>query len=248
MSRKNHEHAIDEFSPLSFVIPAHNEEQYLEKTIRAIQDAIGELKLDAEIVVVNDDSTDRTAEVATSMGANVVDVELRNIGAVRNAGAKAAQHDWLFFVDADTQVRTETIRRALVCLAEGDVGGGAHVELEEQQSLFWFKQLMVDAVVLVWQILGGWAAGCFMFCRREAFESFGGFDENYFAAEEYFFSRNLKRLGRFRLVPAPVITSARKLHRYSTWELVQFVVSPLRNLRKPLTSKKGLEILYEDKR
>jgi glycosyltransferase involved in cell wall biosynthesis len=236
------------FRSVSFVIPAHNEQKFLGKTITALKFAIEELKLNAEIIVVNDDSTDDTIGVAKSLGVRTIDVALRNIGAVRNAGAAVARHEWLFFVDADTTVPTETVRRSLGALAQGDVGGGARVEVEDQQSLFWFKRMMCYAVILVWQVIGGWAAGCFMFCRKDAFESFGGFDENYYAAEEYFFSRQLKRLGRFRLVRHPVITSARKLHRYSTWQLINFVVSPLRNLRNPFSTKAGLEILYEDQR
>lgn len=242
------ENAPPDFQPVSFVIPAHNEQRYLAKTITAIEAAIKELDIVAEIIVVNDDSTDETVAVANSCGARTIDVALRNIGAVRNAGAAVANYDWLVFVDADTTVPTETVRRSLLALAAGDVGGGARVEVEGEATLFWFKRLMCFTVVLVWQVIGGWAAGCYMFCDKKKFESFGGFDENIFAAEELFFSKNLKQLGRFRLVRHPVVTSARKLHAYSTWQLISFVASPLRNLRSPFSSKDGLEILYEDPR
>ena len=103
-------------------------------------------------------------------------------------------------------------------------------------------------VVLVWNIIGGWAAGCFMFCRKELFDSFGGFDEEYFAAEELFFSKELKQLGKFRLAKHPVITSARKLQNYSTWDLIKFVSSPLFQFTHMLKSRKGLDLLYEDNR
>jgi len=241
-------HSAPDFRSVSFIIPAHNEQKYIGKTINALRKAIDEIGINAEIIVVNDDSTDDTVLVAESLGVRTIDVALRNIGAVRNAGAKIAEHEWLFFVDADTTVPTETVRRSLIALSQGDVGGGARVEVEEVQTLAWAKRMMCFAVILVWQIMGGWAAGCFMFCRREVFESFGGFDENYFAAEEYLFSRTLKRIGRFRLVQHPVITSARKLHGYSTWSLIKFVFSPMRNLRSPFSSKVGLDILYKDVR
>jgi glycosyltransferase involved in cell wall biosynthesis len=235
-----------DFQPVSFVIPAHNEQRYIGKTITALVKAIRDLGVTAEIIVVNDESTDDTVSVAESLGARTINVALRNIGAVRNAGARVAKYDWLIFVDADTTVPTETLRRSLVALSRGDVGGGARVEVEGQETLFWVKRMMCFTVILGWQVIGGWAAGCFMFCRKESFESFGGFDENYFAAEEFFFSRRLKELGRFRLVRHPVVTSARKLHRYSTWQLCSFIFSPLRNWRSPFSSKSGLEILYED--
>ena len=237
-----------DFQSVSFVIPAHNEQQFIGDTIIAIQKAVNELALTAEIIVVNDDSTDDTVAIARNLGARTLNVAIRNIGAVRNAGAGIAKYDWLFFVDADTIVPTETFRQSLLYLAAGDVGGGSRVVIDESQPIFWVKRLMYLSVVLVWQIIGGWAAGCFMFCKKDVFDTFDGFDEAYFAGEELFFSLQLKRLGRFRLVRHPVVTSARKLHRYSSWQLARFVVVPLLNLRSTLKSKCGLEILYEDNR
>ena len=89
-----------------------------------------------------------------------------------------------------------------------------------------------------------------MFCRKDAFEFFGGFDEQYFAAEELFFSVELKRLGKFQLVRTPVITSSRKFYNYSASELLRFVALPMTVLLRgtPLQSRFGLELLYEDDR
>lgn len=236
-----------QWQPISFVIPAHNEARFIKPTILAIQAAVAETGAVAEVIVVDDDSVDDTAAIATSLGAKVVSVSLRNIGAVRNAGARQASHDWLFFVDADTLLPSATLAAALNALAQGAVGGGARVDLDNHR-LFWPKRLMYYAVVMVWLVLGRWAAGCFMFCRKEAFESFGGFDEAYFAAEELWFSLQLKRRGKFQLLQQPVITSARKLHKYSTWQLIRFITAPLLSLTQPLQSRKGLDVLYRDER
>ena len=236
------------FEPVSFVIPAHNEQNYLPDTLEAIIAAANQLELQFEVIVVNDDSTDDTATVARKHQATVFDVSLRNIGGVRNAGARQANFEQLFFVDADTIVPVETLRLALVALDSGCVGGGARVALSKEAPIPFVKWLIFLTMVLIWQILGGWAAGCFMFCRRETFFDFDGFDENYFAAEEFFFSRNLKKRGRFLLVKEPVVTSARKLHRYSVWQLLRFMLSPLSRFWAPLRSRKGLEVLYEDQR
>ena len=240
--------SMPEFEPISIVIPAHNESKYLKNTIQALQKAIADVVCEAEIIVVNDDSSDDTADIARSMGVRVIDVSLRNIGAVRNAGAKVARHEWLFFVDADTLVPAETLRQSLQAMAQGDVGGGARVDMSDEQPIFFVKRIMYYMVVLVWNIIGGWAAGCFMFCRKELFDSFGGFDEEYFAAEELFFSKELKQRGKFRLAKYPVVTSARKLHNYSTWDLIKFVSTPLFQFTQMLKSRKGLDLLYEDNR
>jgi len=107
---------------------------------------------------------------------------------------------------------------------------------------------MFYGIKFVWQFLGGWAAGCFMFCRREIFESFGGFDESYFAAEELFFSRSVARRGKFQLLREPVITSARKLESYTTAELLRFVTFPIMTPRTLFKSRLGLELLYDDEK
>ena len=236
------------YDDVSFIVPAHNEAKFVGPTIEAIKKAAESVGIRYEIVVVNDASTDNTGEIARELGCRVVDVAIRNIGGVRNAGAKVATKSCLIFVDADTIVPAKTLQQTIDTLANGAAGGGARVVIDEAQPLFWVKRLMYLGVVVVWQIVGRWAAGCYMFCRKDVFDSFGGFDEDFFAAEELFFSRNVKQQGRFQIVRHPVETSARKLHRYSTWELVRFLFLPLTNFGGLLRSKRGLEILYEDQR
>ena len=72
---------------ISVVIPAFNEELYLPKTLSKLQDAISMCRCSLELVVVDNQSTDRTAEVARSFGATVVHEPVHNIARVRNAGS-----------------------------------------------------------------------------------------------------------------------------------------------------------------
>lgn len=234
---------------LSLIIPAHNEERYLGDTLTALHQSATSLSdVDYEIIVVNDDSSDATRKIAESHGARVQNVQLRNIGAVRNAGAEVALGRWIVFVDADTLVHAETLQLTVDALRDGWVGGGASVALGDLEKLPLVKRMMYHAVVTGWQRMGRWAAGCYMFCQADAFRSMGGFDERYYAAEEYFFSKSLKQAGEFGLISHPVITSSRKLHQYSAWQLARFLIRPLFSLKGLFRSKKGLEILYEDKR
>ncbi len=230
------------------MIPAHNEEKYLRATVAAIKAACNQLELKFEIIVVNDASSDETGELAAELGARVIDVDLRNIGAVRNAGAAQARYERLIFVDADTIVPPKTLQQTLAAFSSGSVGGGARVDVNKDKPLPLTKYLMYLGVYVGWQLMGRWAAGCYMFCLKDPFVDFGGFDENYYAAEEYFFSRNLKARGKFTLVRNPVITSSRKLHSYSCWQLIRFLTRPLLEGRQLFRSKAGLEILYNDPR
>ena len=90
---------------MSFIVPAYNEELELPSTIAAIRQSRPEsTDQPYEIVVVDDGSTDATAEIAARAGARVVSINRRQIAAARNAGARAANGQVLFFVDADTRI------------------------------------------------------------------------------------------------------------------------------------------------
>ncbi len=236
------------YPTVSFVIPAHNESAYLAATLKKIHQSAAGLKLNYEVIVVDDASTDDTSEVAKNNGARPIKVNLRNIGAVRNAGAKEARYTCLFFVDADTLLPQKTLRQSLDAICSGAAGGGAHVVIDRIEDVDWSKLMLYYLVRLVWQTIGGWAAGCFMYCRRDLFEHFGGFDEEYFAAEELFFSRSVKAHGPFKIVRNPVVTSSRKFHSFTTGELIRFVFLPLLSPEGRFRSKLGLEVLYEHDR
>jgi glycosyltransferase involved in cell wall biosynthesis len=209
---------------LSIIIPAHNEDVLLGATVEALHAAARTVGEDYEIVVVDDSSTDRTAEVASAHGARVVRADVHQIAAARNAGARHSRGDALVFVDADTIVQPEVLRDAVAALRAGAVGGGASAVFEEGAPRWAHAAIAFAAWILR---TAGWAAGCFFFARREPFERVGGFDERYFASEEIHLSRALKRLGRFVILPHAVLTSARKAEvytmRHSLWLMLRML-------------------------
>src|SRR5687768_13415887 len=180
---------------ISFVVPAYNEAFEIERCLSSIFNSAQKLNQPFEVVVVNDASTDRTRPIAEAAGARVVDVHLRKISAVRNAGARAAKGDVFFFVDADTQISEPLLRAALHSMEQGAVGGGAWVDFSEHVNFL--LRMSLYAFGFLYARLLGWAAGCLVFVKRSAFEAVGGFDESLYATEEIFLSLALKRIGRF---------------------------------------------------
>jgi glycosyltransferase involved in cell wall biosynthesis len=207
---------------VSFIVPAYNEEFLLPATLRALTSAAAVLGHAAEVIVVDDGSTDRTAEIAREMDARVVSVNLRHIAGARNAGGRAATGDVLVFVDADTIVPPTIVRDAVSAIERGAVGGGAGVRYRAAEARW---AVVVTAIVMWIMRRAKWAAGCFVFVRRDVFDRVGGFDERFFASEEIHFSRAVKKHGRFVMLPGAVLTSGRKARFFSARSVfMQFLV------------------------
>ena len=87
---------------LSVIIPAYNEETLLPETLRRITAAMEPIAGECELIVVDNESTDRTREIAVSFGAKIVTQSVKNIAAIRNTGARSAKGKVFVFFDADT--------------------------------------------------------------------------------------------------------------------------------------------------
>jgi cellulose synthase/poly-beta-1,6-N-acetylglucosamine synthase-like glycosyltransferase len=137
-----------------------------------------------------------------------VSVNHRQIAATRNSGARAAQGERLFFVDADTTIHSRALASALRVMDNGAAGGAAPTRFDAAAPLYahlllwWFGLLMR---------LAGMAGGAFMFCTRKAFVATGGFDEKLFGAEDAAMCWALKRQGRFVVLWQWVVTSGRRM-------------------------------------
>src|SRR5262245_7900666 len=114
----------------SVIIPAYNEEKFLPDTLTSIREAMAQMSLRSELIVVDNNSTDSTASVAAKGGARVVFEPHNQISVARNAGAREAQGQYLLFVDADTRISAELLQSALKVLNAGAVGGGALIQFD----------------------------------------------------------------------------------------------------------------------
>jgi glycosyltransferase involved in cell wall biosynthesis len=230
---------------ISFIVPAYNEEHELSTTLAAIHEgafAGGQLY---EIIVVDDASTDSTAEVASDAGAKVIPINRRQIAASRNAGARAAQGAYLFFVDADTRISRAHVSGGIAALEAGYVGGGARVAMDGFVP-FWGRLLLRGFALVYFGLNLG--AGAFLFTTRRNFDVIGGFDEQYFAGEEVYFSLELKKLGGFKVLRKPVITSARKLRMHSAKDFLRKFFGVIVRGPRGVRSRAKLGLWYDGKR
>lgn len=197
---------------ISFVVPAYNEEAFISATLQAIHDSARAINEPYEIVVADDASTDKTAEIAQRLGARVERVNFRQIAGTRNAGARASTGEFIFFVDADTSINPRTLRSALTSMRKGAVGGGAITWFKRTEALPAYVWLSFAGLAPVAKF-AGFTGGSFMFCTRAAFNATGGFPDKMYWAEETPFALALKREGRFVVPWTPVIMSGRRFRR-----------------------------------
>ena len=235
---------------VSVVVPAFNEEALLAGSLAAIREAMGAFE-HAELIVCDNNSTDRTAEIARSAGAKVVFEPVNQIARARNTGAAAASGDWLLFVDADSYPTRRLFEDVLEQInGRCCVAGGATVAFEstDRAIRFW---------VAAWNFLSRrarWAAGSFIFCEAAAFRRLGGFSQDLYAGEEIDLSRRLKRLAREQrreiviLHRHPLRTSDRKAHLYTKREYLTFMLKTLLLGGRNLRSRESCYAWYDGRR
>ncbi|MBM3841085.1 MAG: glycosyltransferase [Verrucomicrobia bacterium] len=239
---------------LSVIIPAFNEAKWIQRCVRSVFAAIqanAQPGLSAEVIAVDNNSSDGTGDLARAAGASVVFEPVNQIARSRNAGAAAATGDWLLFFDADSLLPPETLADVLETMRSGThVGGGTVVAFD---TIPWWAGPLLAAgnwLFLLFRI----TPGCLIFCRADVFRELGGFSKDLYAAEDADLGRRMhawaKRNGSqiVMLRKHPPITSSRKLHLYSKPEILKLLFRFARSPRATLRNPKDLPVFYDGRR
>jgi glycosyltransferase involved in cell wall biosynthesis len=172
------------------VVPAYNESRFIEPALRSIraQDFSGSI----ELIVVDNNSTDNTSEVARGYADRVLHyAEKQGASPARQHGAENARGKNLVFIDADTAMSPNLLRLAARSLAEGAVGGRAPIRVDDQS----FGARWTEQVVNNWHRFIGPSFIPYLYMRREVFEQAGGWDLDVTCAEEVRLQRRIKEQG-----------------------------------------------------
>ena len=239
---------------ISIVVPAFNEERLIGASLAQIKSAAGafsKIGWETELIVCDNNSTDRTAEIARAAGATVVFEPINQIARARNAGAAAATGGWLVFVDADSHPSAELFADVAGQISSGKcLAGGATIRLDE-------KYFIAGIITNLWNLVSRWKrflAGAFIFCETDAFLKIGGFNNELFCAEELELSQRLKKLARGQgrevvvLHRHPLVTSARKMKLYTAWEHLRFLFRAIFDTRRAMGSRESAHIWYDGRR
>jgi glycosyltransferase involved in cell wall biosynthesis len=203
------------------------------------------------LIVCDNNSTDRTAEIAREAGAVVVFEPFNQISRARNTGAAAARGDWFVFVDADSQPTPALFADMMTAIRSGRcLAGGSIVRFDGARRVVVF-------VAECWNLISRWArwaAGSFVFCDAAAFREVGGFSLELFAGEEVDLFRRFKRLARRRgrtieiLTRHPLRTSDRKARLYTPAEGARFALRTLLKGGRTLRSQAECFQWYDGRR
>jgi len=238
---------------ISVVVPAFNEERLLGESLAQIKSAANvftQRSWDLELIVCDNNSTDRTAEIARAAGATVVFEPVNQIARARNSGAAAATGDWLIFVDGDSRPSAELFAEVAEQISRGRcLAGGVTVRMDERHLVAGFATWLWNCASRMGRLL----AGSFIFCETAAFRKIGGFSSELFAAEELELSQRLQKLAREtdrRMVILhryPLVTSARKMRLYTIRDHFKLLVRVLFN-RRALTRRESCTLWYDGRR
>lgn len=205
----------------SIVIPAHNEEKYLQKTIDSIKK---QTLADYEIILVTNGCTDKTEEIAkknstTNSKTRHLSLPKPNVSVARNAGALNAQGEILIFLDADTQLAVdalETIKEKFTerytvatTLAKPDSKKTSHHLAVSFKNLYHYLNLY---------------QGCSgaLICRKKDFQTVGGYNPDIIVREHRKLALKLKELGKFTCINTSVVTSMRRYQQWGLFKVTTF--------------------------
>ena len=212
----------------SVIIPAHNEEKYIGKCLRAIKSAAKYVHPDkVEVIVAANRCTDKTEEIAKKLGAKVVHNDQKCIAAIRNTGVRAASGEIIVTIDADSRMTKYSLLEIKEKLESGRfIGGGADPKFDRMSVGMAFSALYVAINLLPVMIKnGGYLSGAMFWLYKKDFDAVGGFDESLVSLEDMDFACRLNKLGKSQgkkygtLKRSHVITSSRKFDEFGDWYL-----------------------------
>ncbi len=190
---------------ISIVIPALNEAERIGRLIDILRNLPDFGELVCEIIVVDGDSQDGTAEAAKA--ADLVLISNRGRAIQQNMGAEQASGEILLFLHADCELTAETLLDAKSQLVKPGVIAGCFSQQIDDASHRYRAMEWGNRQRVGWF---GWSYGDQgLYLRREIFNSLGGFPQEPFL-EDLIFSKQLKKLGRIAVSRRKIIVSPRR--------------------------------------
>lgn len=176
---------------ISFIIPAYNENKYLEKCLINIKTLSEKNLINFEIIVIDNGSTDNTVDLAKKYTDLVYSIERNSVSKARNVGVSKASHEIIAFIDADVVLTISWFRCLLANYEEymsdlNFIAGYQYAVREKGTWIekYWFKN-----------IKDKFFSGGNILTSKVLFNSISGFDEKLKTSEDYDFCQRSIAIG-----------------------------------------------------
>jgi glycosyltransferase involved in cell wall biosynthesis len=229
---------LPEVPAATIVIPTLNEEKYLPLLLESLR----RVSAPMEIIVVDGNSTDRTAEVVEEYrphfsghaSLRLLRSDQRHIAYQRNVGGARATHDILIFCDADVVVPSrEHYAKLISHFAERRLVVAAPVVIPVEPGLHFkltFKLVYLLQRIVLRSGRPGFGGG-YLLTSKDVFTRLGGFDARLSLGEDVDYALRAARLGPYELIHVPIAISARRLIHYGYGWIFDALPSIVRFIR-----------------
>ena len=208
---------------ITIVVPCKNEENYIHHLLDALRNQdIGDTK-----VIIADCSTDNTRQVIKdNIGLlNVEIIEGGPVSIAKNNGAKLVTTPYILFIDADVRFFKKTVIQDSVNKMESKnlhlIGLNIKCYDKDLRAKIGFTAFNLINHTL--KFVSPFAVGAFMLTRRDKFEEYGGFPEQFSTSEDYFLSRKYSPR-KFRIVKHHFGQDSRRFKKMGYMGMVKYLV------------------------
>ena len=217
---------------ITIVIPCKNEENYIPYLLTHLRNQM----IGSTRIIIADCSTDNTREVIQLMkgNLNVEVIEGGPVSIAKNNGARLATTPYILFIDADVRFFNDTVIRDAVREIESKnldlIGLNIKCYDNDKRAMIGFKIFNVINHTL--KFISPFAVGAFMLTRRDKFEEYGGFPEQFSTSEDYFLSRKYSPQ-KFRIVKHYFGQDSRRFKKMGYMGMAKYLVKNFVNRNNP---------------
>jgi glycosyltransferase involved in cell wall biosynthesis len=185
---------------ISVVIPAYNAARFLPRCLKSV---FAQTLQPAEVIVVDDGSTDNTAALAAELGARVIHRENGGLSAARNTGIQNASCAWVALLDADDLWMPDKLERQAACIQSDTVLVYGGIRFFDDNGIRGVNPAIAPDVARQ-RLRYCNPIPCTYIVRREALLQDGGYREDIRACEDWEMLVRLQRMGKFEAVLDPL--------------------------------------------
>lgn len=208
---------------ITIVVPCKNEELYIHHLL----DSLREQNIGDTRIIIADCSTDTTRQVIrdNSWELNIEIIEGGPVSVAKNRGARLVTTPYILFIDADVRFFKHTVIQDAVAAIESKNLDliGLKIKCYDRDPRAKLGFVIFNTINHAMKYFSPFAVGAFMLTRRDRFEEFGGFPENFSTSEDYFLSRKYSPR-KFRIIRHHFGQDSRRFKKMGYMGMAKYLV------------------------